>query len=239
MTYHYFATGVGDGGVVFVNESDMVPDMKQPQLPALGNLLAIKSGQGEVIFGRGDFGPLSDGIIAETPSGFVGQILRWIPGGKSGQRVGRSTAAYVRHGEVVPMEYPTKLSECRVLASTLDGKTVSGLVNDMAVVWREGRLLKLPKGQESFRDLLITSLRSDGKLGVGRRNERSPEAAVVWREKEGFQTLADYLEEQKIELPKEWTLIDAVSITADGSLITGSARHEDGRVRPFQLQLKS
>jgi hypothetical protein len=60
---------------------------------------------------------------------------------------------------------------------------------------------------------------------------------VIWREGKGLNNLSTFLEEQKVDVPEGWKLIDAFYINDDGSLIIGSAKHEKGKIAPFRVKL--
>lgn len=230
-TSSYIATGVGRDNKILANE---IPAYVRGAQPKPRSWLSAGS---QLVFAQSLGLAFQDKIIAETPMGFVGQIVTPPANGVSGQCNVR--VAYFRGERVELMEVPRGFNQSEVLASTLDGETVAGLVDGLAAIWRKGKLINIPQKPAERKLVSICSLCEDGSLGVGGHNRFKSDLAVVWREKEGIQSLASYLAEKKVKVPEGWSLIDAITITRDGSTIVGSAKNSAGIVRPFRLTLRA
>lgn len=85
--------------------------------------------------------------------------------------------------------------------------------------------------------MVIRSLTASGDFGVGGHRPDQPDAAVVWTRDQGLVHLIDFLNARNIDLPEGWVPIDARYVSPDGSVVIGSARSPDHRIRPFRVTL--
>lgn len=119
-------------------------------------------------------------------------------------------------------------------AATLDGRTVVSQATGLTVIWRDGS--PYVKKYPGVGKIWLKSVASDGKLAVGFWTKDHLQTAIAWDEERGVRPLADLLTERKVDVPKGWTLTDAVGVSPDGKTIFGTAVSKE-KTRPFRLQL--
>jgi hypothetical protein len=114
---------------------------------------------------------------------------------------------------------------------------VAAFVESAPIVYRSGKIVSDTRNSPLTQGTRLRSASDDGKLLVGNQGLTYPKVAVVWQEKEGFQTLVDFMAEKKVKPKEGWTPLMALYVSPDGSTIIGSARNAQGNVRPFRLTL--
>ncbi|MCA9068613.1 MAG: hypothetical protein KDA84_06805, partial [Planctomycetaceae bacterium] len=102
--------------------------------------------------------------------------------------------------------------------------------------WEEGRCEILDVFSNSQENGVAEAVTDDGQVVVGQSVENEVPTAFIWDKAHGLRRLADVFQAAGGEL-HGWKLESAISISSDGTYITGLARHPDGRKEGYVLKL--
>lgn len=104
-----------------------------------------------------------------------------------------------------------------------DGSIVVGDSGQLrhAVMWRDGQVsdLGLPAGSSFYSQ--ADAVNDLGTVVVGSSYDGVSEHASIWTPAFGMEYLSDYLLRNGVQVPSDWTLLQATAVSADGLTIAG------------------
>lgn len=224
----------------------------------LSTLATAVSGDGSVVIGNAEAGPVPgqagqpfrwtqsggmQGLGHALPGHHYGQALGVTPTGSmivgwswGGAGVGAAFAWTEANGMQVLPNLPGSTSGSTAHAVNQDGTVIAGASGpeSTAVIWRNGQVEAIPLPPGGFIRAYPSDMNAVGDAWVGQfQMTTNPDLAAMWTQSRGLETLSDYLAFRGIGVPAGWTLVNASSISDNGSVIAGWALPPQGQAVGF------